>query len=107
MAPAGHRGGHARARDCGRDGTRRHGMDRPSHDSDKGAVTAMTTMPPEPGPPADPDVAAAVRLLHRRQGWRRTAVTSLIVFLLAYGGDANAQSQGAPAPSWFVDIVIA
>jgi hypothetical protein len=82
-------------------------MDRPSHDSDKGAVTAMTAMPPEPGPPADPDVAAAVRLLHRRQGWRRTAITSLIVFLLAYGGDANAQSQGAPAPSWFVDIVIA
>jgi hypothetical protein len=76
-------------------------MDRPGHESEKGAVTTMTAMPPEP------DVAAVVRLLHRRQDWRRTAVTSFIAFLLAYGGDANAQSQGAPAPSWFVDIVIA
>jgi hypothetical protein len=75
--------------------------------SDEEGVTTMTAMPPEPGPSADPEVAAAVRLLHRRQDWRRTAVTSFIAFLLADGGYANAQSQGTPAPSWFADIVIA
>ncbi len=111
-------------------------MDRPSHESDEGAVTTMTAMPPEPDyspqqgptpPPAafqasafppplptskpgplvaDPDVAATVRLLHRRQGWSRAAVTSFMAFLLAYGAYANAQSQGAPAPSWFLDMII-
>jgi hypothetical protein len=86
----------------------------------RGAVTTMTAMPPEPasqsptsprskpGPlVADPEVAATVRLLHRRQGWGRAAATSLIAFLLAYGGYVNAQSQGAPAPSWFGDMVVA
>jgi len=66
------------------------------------------TPPPSAYPPpmskpgtlaAGPDVAATVRLLHRRQGWSRAAVTSLMAFLLAYGAYANAQSQGAPAPS--------
>ena len=62
----------------------------------------------KPGPlAADPDVAATVRLLHRRQGWSRAAVTSLIAFLLAYGAGADAQSQGTPAPSWFLDMTIA
>ena len=56
---------------------------------------------------ADPDVAATVRLLHRSHGWNRAAVTSLIAFLLAYGGYANAKSQGAPPPSWFLDMIIA
>jgi len=48
-----------------------------------------------------------VRLLHRSHGWNRAAVTSLIAFLLAYGGYANAKSQGAPPPSWFLDMIIA
>ncbi len=62
----------------------------------------------KPGPPvAAPDVAATVRLLHRRQGWSRVVVTSLVAFLLAYGAYANAKSQGAPAPSWFLDMIIA
>jgi hypothetical protein len=78
-------------------------MDRPSHDRNQGAVTAMTAMPPEP---ADRDVAATVRLLHRRQGWNRVTVISFIAFLLAYGGYANAESQGTPAPSWFLDMII-
>ncbi len=120
----------------GASGTRRHGMDRPSHESDEGAVTTMTAMPPGPDyspqqgpgltpppalraspfppptskpgiPVADPDVAATVRLLHRRQGWARVAVTSFMAFLLAYAVYANAQSQGAPAPSWFLDMIIA
>jgi hypothetical protein len=83
-------------------------MDRHSRDSDEGAVTTMTVMPPEPSTSvADRDVAATVRLLHRRQGWRRTAVTGFFAFLLSYGADANAQSQGTPAPSWFADIVVA
>ncbi len=61
----------------------------------------------QPGPlAADPDVAATVRLLHRRQGWSRAAITSFMAFLLAYGAYANAQSQGAPAPSWFLDMII-
>jgi len=76
-------------------------MDHPSHESDKGALITVTAMPPAP------DVAATVRLLHRRHGWGLAAVTSLLAFLLAYGADASAQSQGAPAPSWFVDMIIA
>jgi len=76
-------------------------MDRPSHESDERAVTAMTPMPA-----VDPDVAAAVRLLHRRQGWNRAAVTSFIAFLLAYGAYADAQSQGTTPPSWFLDVII-
>ncbi len=117
-------------------------MDRPNNESDQGAVTTMTAVPPEsdysppersgltptphvfqasasppsaspapaskPGlPVADPDVAAAVRLLHRNQGWNRAAVTSIIAFFLACGAYANAESQGAPAPSWFLGMIIA
>jgi hypothetical protein len=58
-------------------------------------------------PPTDPDVARTVRLLHRRHGWGRTAATSFIAFCLAYGGYLNAQNEGAPAPTWFGDIVVA
>jgi hypothetical protein len=79
-------------------------MDRPSHEGDEGAVTAMTVMPDRA---TDPDVTATVRLLHRRHGWSRAAVTSFLAFLLAYGAGANAQSQGASAPSWFLDMIIA
>lgn len=108
-------------------------MDRPTAESDEGAVTTMTAMPPgpdrspqaEPGPDtpagrlpgtslpaagvpaADPDVAATVRLLHRCHGWSRATVTGVFAFLLAYGGYANAKSQGAPPPSWFLDMIIA
>ena len=69
----------------------------------------LTSPPPtsQSAPVADPDVAAAVRLLHRRQGWSRAGVTSFMAFLLAYGAYANAQSQGASAPSWFLDMIIA
>jgi hypothetical protein len=56
---------------------------------------------------ADPAVAATVRLLHRRHGWSWAAVTGFIAFALAEGANANAQSQGAPAPSWFADVIIA
>jgi hypothetical protein len=56
---------------------------------------------------ADTDVAAAVRLLHRRHGWSRAAATCFIAFVLAEGADASAQSQGTPAPTWFVDMIIA
>ena len=76
-------------------------MDRPSHESDEGAVTTMTATPA-----ADPDVAATVRLLHRRQGLGRAAVTSFIAFLLGYGAYADAQSQGTAPPSWFLDMII-
>jgi hypothetical protein len=61
----------------------------------------------QPGAPvADPDVAAAVRLLHRRQGWGRMTVTCFIAFVLAAGASASAQSQGAAAPSWFQVMII-
>ncbi len=60
----------------------------------------MASMPPEP------DVAATVRLLHCRRGWSRAAGTSLVAFLLAYAASANAESQGASAPSWFLDMII-
>jgi hypothetical protein len=48
-----------------------------------------------------------MRLLHRRQGWGRAAITSFIAFALAYGAYASAESQGTPPPSWFLVIVIA
>jgi hypothetical protein len=69
----------------------------------------LTPPPPtsKPAPVADPDVAATVRLLHRRQGWSRAGVTSFMAFLLAYGAYADAQSQGAAAPSWFLGMIIA
>jgi len=61
----------------------------------------------QPGAPvADPDVAATVRLLHRRQSWGRAAVTSFIAFALAAGASSSAQSQGTPAPSWFRVMII-
>ncbi len=70
----------------------------------------MTAMPPEPGAgplATDPDVAAAVRLLHRRQGWGRAAVITFLAFALAAGASSSAQSQGTPPPSWFQDMIIA
>ncbi len=84
----------------------------------KGALTAMASMPSEPDnihqespglspSAADPDVAAAVRLLHRNQDWNRAAITSIIAFLLAIGAYANADSQGAPPPSWFPGMIVA
>jgi hypothetical protein len=68
----------------------------------------MTTPPPEPGRPvADPDVAATVRLLHRRHSWARLGAISLITSLLAYGAYADAASQGTPPPSWFAYMTLA
>ena len=55
---------------------------------------------------ADPDVAATVRLLHRRHGWGWTAITSFIAFALAYGASSSAQSQGTPPPFWWSVMVI-
>ena len=51
-------------------------------------------------------MAATVRLLHRRQGWGRMAVTSFIAFILGDGAYSSAQSQGTPPPSWFAVIII-
>ena len=96
-----------------RDGTRWNAL---TVKASRGAVTTMTAMPPEPGdspqqkpalPVACPDVAATVRMLHRNQGWTRTAVTSFIAFWLIYGAYASAESQGTSAPSWFLDMAIA
>ncbi len=64
-----------------------------------------TSQPGNPG--ADPDVAAAARLVHRRDGWGRVAIIGFIAFALTYGAYSNAQSQGTPPPSWFLGIVIA
>lgn len=58
-------------------------------------------------PAGDPEVAAAARLLHRRQGWGRTAITFLIGFALAGGGYSSAQDAGTPPPLWFAVVVIA
>jgi len=51
-------------------------------------------------------VAATVRLLHRRHGWVRAAVTCFLLFLLAFGGYSSAQEQGTPPPFWFLVVVI-
>lgn len=56
---------------------------------------------------AGPDVAAAVRALHRRDGWTRATISSFIACLLGVGMYASANSQGTPPPSWFLGIVIA
>jgi hypothetical protein len=53
------------------------------------------------------EVAATVRLLHRRHGWAQLAFVGLIAFALTDGANANAQQEGTPSPSWFVAIVIA
>jgi hypothetical protein len=66
----------------------------------------MTARPPEGQPVTDAQVAAVVRLLHRRHGWSRAAATSLIAFALAAGASSSAQSQGTPPPFWFQLIVI-
>jgi hypothetical protein len=82
----------------------------PDYSPQQGPALSPRAYPPpasRPGSPADPDVAAAVRLLHRRQGWSRVAVTGFLAFLLAYGAYASAQSQGTPPPSWFLDMIIA
>ncbi len=61
----------------------------------------------QPGPlAADPDVAATMRLLHRRQGWGRTALTSFLAFALAYTISSTSESQGTPPPFWFSVMVI-
>jgi len=66
----------------------------------------MTAMPPEPEGSPSADVAAAVRLLHHRQGWGRAGATSFIAFLLGVGASSSAQSQGTPPPSWFQAMII-
>jgi hypothetical protein len=56
---------------------------------------------------AEPEVAAAVRLLHRRHGWSWTAGLSLAVFGLGAGSWHNADAAGTPPPPWFLDMTIA
>jgi hypothetical protein len=56
---------------------------------------------------ASPEVAATVRLMHRRHGWGLATVTSLLAFCLGYGGIANGNAQGAAAPPWFADLTTA
>jgi hypothetical protein len=55
-------------------------------------------------PGTDPDVAATVRLMHRRHGWGWATATSFLAFCFGYGAISNGESQGAAAPSWFVDM---
>jgi hypothetical protein len=61
---------------------------------------------PSGTPVADPDVAATLRLLHRRHSWSRMAATSLFAFILALGAYSNARSAGTPPPFWFRVVVI-
>jgi hypothetical protein len=56
---------------------------------------------------ADQEVAATVRLLHRRQGWGRVAITSFLVAGLGFAAIINADQQGTPPPLWFNATVIA
>jgi hypothetical protein len=65
----------------------------------------MNLSPPGADAP-DPELAATVRLLHRRQGWGWMAATCFVVFLLAEGAAAGAQSQGTPPPAWFQVVVL-
>ena len=66
-----------------------------------------SALPPGATSPVEPDVAAAVGLLHRRRDWGRAFWVGSLGFLLAYGGTASADAQGTPPPQWFLDIVIA
>jgi hypothetical protein len=65
------------------------------------------TPSPQPGPAADPDVAATVQLMHRRHSWSRLATISLVTSALALGGYINAASQGTPPPAWYADLDLA
>jgi hypothetical protein len=67
------------------------------------------TSPQQPGTAAnaDPDVAATVRLLHRRHAWAVMTVTGFFAFALGEGAYASAQQQGTPPPTWFLAVVIA
>jgi hypothetical protein len=109
-------------------------MDRPGHETDKGAVTAMTVMPtpdfgPREGPgltprrllpqtpafrpptskpdraAADPGVAATVRLLHRRHGWNWEALPASWRSFWPTAPVLMRSSRGS-APSWFLDMII-
>jgi hypothetical protein len=53
----------------------------------------------------DPQLAATVRLLHRRHGWSVTAVCAFFAFVLGYGAYANGQQEGAAPPSWWLPLV--
>lgn len=55
----------------GASGTGRHGMDRPGHETDKGAVTAMTVMPTADFGPREGPGLTPRRLLPRHQPSRR------------------------------------
>ncbi len=57
-------------------------------------------------PMTDPEVAATVRLLHRRHGWGRATITTFFAFVLAAGAYSSAKSQGTPPPAWFFDVVV-
>jgi len=53
----------------------------------------------------DPQLAATVRLLHRRHGWSVTVVCAFFAFAFGYGVYANAESGGAAPPSWWLPLV--
>ncbi len=69
--------------------------------------TRAVTSPQQPATAADPEVAATVRLLHRRHGWAALTVTGFFAFALGEGAYSSAQSQGTPPPTWFLGLVIA
>jgi len=52
-----------------------------------------------------PQVAATVRLLHRRHGWSVTATWAFVAFLLSYGVYLSGENQGSTSPSWWAGIV--
>ena len=60
--------------------------------------------PAAPGP--DPGVAAAARLLRRRQRWSRAAGTLVVLSLLGWAAGHEASSSGTPPPLWY-QLVIA
>jgi len=80
-------------------------MDRPGHETDKGAVTAVTVMPaPDFGPREGPGLTPR-RLLHRRHGWSWEALPAswrsfwpTVPVLM--------RSRRGSAPSWFLDMII-
>jgi hypothetical protein len=55
---------------------------------------------------ADPALAAAVRIQRRRHRWAVAMIWFVAAFLFLAGSAGDASQNGAPAPAWFVDLML-
>src|SRR5579863_4127294 len=60
--------------------------------------------PPEPAVDADDAGLIAVRIQRRRHAWAVAMIWFLVAFFLVLGSASQASNDGAPAPSWFLNL---